>query len=175
VPTAGGGEDDTLSSTCGESLEQVCEWLHCGEPWSPFDEAGCYRGACFASSECASDQRCVAPPLLGRDECVPSGYTDLSLGSDCECNFGVTGDCATHGYCLSEADFPAANDCDTREKSCDDLEWWLAAFGFYDLPSSGDTTDLQDALSECRAKIENALTVCDGGAAGSGGAGAPPG
>jgi hypothetical protein len=175
VPTPG-SEGDTLTSTCDSSLEEVCGWLDCGEPWSQFDENGCYRTACSNSSACGAGERCIVPLLLGHTECLPSGYTDLSLGSDCECTFGVTGDCGTHGFCLPEADHPPTDDCDLSEKNCDELSLWLSPFELYSLPSTGETTDVEDALSACRTQIETALAACSGeGTAGAGNGGASPG
>jgi hypothetical protein len=78
----------------------------CGEPWSPFDEDGCFR----------------------------------------------TG--------LLESAYPAASDCATEDESCDELASWLPWFELYALPSTGETTDLEDALIACRTKIETALSVC---------------
>jgi hypothetical protein len=170
VPTASGMRD-TLMSRCSSADDRAaCVNLHCGEPWSAFDANGCFRTTCHASSECASDERCVAPVLLGQLNCVASGYTDLSLGSDCTCNFGDTGDCSDTGYCLAGVEHPLASDCDLTGQSCAELAVWASTLELFGLPGSG--TDLQEALVLCRDKVERAIAACsgDGGASGEGGA-----
>ena len=173
VTTAAGDYGDTLTTNCGSS-EEACKMLDCGEPWSAFDENGCYRKACYTSASCASGERCVAPILVGQTSCISSTYGDLSLDSGCECVFAESGDCSENGYCLPLADYPPANDCVTAGKTCDELIAWATTFEFFNLPGLIDTTDLQDAFIACQAKVEKALGACPGesgfgGSAGEGG------
>jgi len=158
--TTANGPADTLLSTCSNPLDEVCEWLDCGEPWSRFDANACFRPACRSSAECGPGERCAAVTLFGQPPCVSSSLTDLRVGSDCECNFGETGDCSDHGYCLAEAEHPAANDCETAGKTCTELERWRAFFE--GLPVSGNPTDFEQAQLDCRDKLEQAMGDCSG-------------
>ncbi len=163
----GSGTHDTQSSTCSAADEAaICANLECGKPWSPLDENHCFRAACYASSECGVDQRCVIPLFFGQIDCVPSGYGDLNL-DDCECTSSVTGDCESHGFCLPAADYPPDLDCETAGKSCYELTQWLDAFAFTTGPKQ--TEDLAEAVVACRMKVEHALMQCPGAGTGGGG------
>ena len=59
IPDGGPG---TLTANC--SFEAACDTVECGALWSPYDANLCVRALCHSSAECASGQRCVAPPLL---------------------------------------------------------------------------------------------------------------
>ncbi len=165
----GSGTHDTQTSTCSTADEAAaCANLECGKPWSPLDENHCFRAACHASSDCGAEQRCVIPLFFGQLDCVPSGYGNLSL-DDCECTFGVTGDCGDHGFCLPGADYPPDQDCQTAGKTCYELTQWLDAFALTTGPDQKE--DLADAVVACHMKVERALAQCSGGGTG-GGAGA---
>ena len=169
-------DQDTLTSTCSKADDAAaCAGFECGEPWSPFDENICFRPACYGNSDCAADQRCAVPAFFGKGGCVPSGYGDMNLDDCLECISSVTGDCSRHGFCLSQTEYPPANDCDTTGKSCSELEQWLQQFELY--PGSDQAMDLQDAIAACRTKLEHALAKCSGtgGSAGAAGAGGQAG
>lgn len=166
--------DDQPSVTTKCSFEDTCRTLDCGGTWSQFDESGCRKPTCTASSDCTSDERCVSPLLVGNWDCYPSIYEGCEI-QDCSCACNATADCFHPPFCQSTRDVPEAFDCPSV--GCVEIEMFVSALDKY--TSGLDPNHLSDADKSaiaCQHKAERELDGCNGnggaGAGGQGGAGA---
>jgi hypothetical protein len=165
--------DLSLTSTC--TFEATCREVRCGQPSSEFDANGCERTHCVASEDCASDERCVAAPLLGDFSCAPAYFEGCSVSGcgQCICDF----DPSCHGvsYCLPADEHPPADDCPIPAHTyCAVYEHDAAMLANYLDQASEGTGDTQAALRACRDKLQVELERCarqaNGGGGTSGGA-----
>ncbi len=171
VPVADppGDSEDTIWANC--SFESACQAVGCGGLWGPYDANMCRRPFCTSSADCASGERCVAPPLLGDFNCYSDYFSPGTARPDCSCEFEDS-ECAPRAFCLPVADYPSQDDCPVEGMSCDELAYgYPAPFDYLSpiISLADGTSDLVVALDACASKIQDAYAACRGGSGGEGG------
>jgi hypothetical protein len=158
-----------FESTCSKAA--TCDALQCGAPWSMYDEQGCERSFCRSSDECATDERCLSPALVGRFEALPGYFEGCSVDA-CECfcshdPFIYPG----RGFCFPAAEYPPTSDCPVAGVACADAANGLRLVSQWLEDSDESTSDMREAMAACGVKLEQAVARCErnGGSGGEGG------
>lgn len=166
-PALGGDAQRTVDTSC--AFEETCRELDCGGTWSQFTQSGCRKPTCAASDDCASDERCVSPLLVGNWDCFPSIYEGCEV-SNCSCSCTHTDDCRHPTFCQPASEFAEPFDCPSV--GCVEIANFVSALEHY--TSGLDPDHLSDAdrsAIACQRKTQRELDGCNGGAGGAGAGG----
>jgi hypothetical protein len=156
-PRLGAAEWGQPASSC--PFEATCEELHCGAPWSDFDENGCRRVPCESESACSASERCMPTALAGVIGCRSSILEGCEpYCSSCQC-IG-TDDCAAVAFCQPAVDFPPSDDCPVASFACNDLPYYRTML---EIQLQRDyESDIATALESCAEDVADRIAACLG-------------
>ncbi|MEM6993671.1 MAG: hypothetical protein AAF721_24370 [Myxococcota bacterium] len=153
------GCEDALGSGACASLT-ICDVFDCGGKAAPYNHFGCARTPCLADSECGSGERCFAVALESGCRAETGACTDQA--GTCECAGAESCGGVVEAHCLPVGFYPASEDCQLADLSCDALQTRLTGL---DQASAAfeavDASQLIGELATCRDRVVLAQSTCD--------------